>query len=314
MLLQATTDAAPNAGAWVLAGIAALAGALFMALKKKGEALDKPSIIYLLVPVPLFALISWAACHFWGKGIEAWDFLTIQLWSLIIGVAHAWLMYREVAGWRALAWVKHDSAWSWKHFGFTVLLMLAAITGLMLPGIISAELRATWSYWPATFTLLVPFLTVKAYDMYMGIPAAYYLPWYPMLDELFTYEPHPDFPKVNVRIVLANSRSGLMENISFDPNVRLERVYRWILHNHLRNEQELYYSEREGVNYVWGWHFHRQRRGWFRWQRRLDPKKTVKQCRLRAGDTLLAVRVEHLVPLDEVREQSLARGSERKND
>ncbi|MBK6341870.1 MAG: hypothetical protein IPF41_04580 [Flavobacteriales bacterium] len=310
MLLQATADSVPNAGVWVLGVLAAAAAAVFMAVKKKGEAVDRASIIYLFVPVPLFALAGWLAHRWWGAGLDAWDYLAIQVLALLVGIAHARLLYHEVFGLRVLTWPERSSAWSWKQFGFTFMLMLSAIAGILLLGVIDVSLQPAWSYWLATITMLVPFLTVKAYDMYMGIPAAVYTPWYPLLDELFTYEPHPQFPKVKVQIDLGDGRSGETENVPFDPNVRLERVYRWILHNYLRSEQELYYTERDGVNYVWGWHFHRQRRGLLRWQRRLDPKDTVRKCRLKHGDTLVAVRVESLVPLDAVREQMLRRGEE----
>lgn len=306
-MLLAAVDATSNAGTWFLGGIAAVGAVVFAAVKKKGEAVDKASLFYLLAPVPLFALVTWLAFGLFETGADAWDFLFIQVCGLLIGSVHCWLFYGSVGGRRVLTWPQRTEAWSWRHFGFTLLLLLSGIAGLLVVGALAEEMRSVWNNWPALLTLLMPFVTLKAYDMYMGIPTAVYRPWYPVLDELFTYEPHEDLPKVNIKVVLGEDRSGGLENVPFDPNVKLERVYRWILHTHLRDEQELYHSERDGVTYVWGWHFHRQKSGWFRWQRRLDPTRTVQQCKLRNGDTVLAVRDPSLAPLDTVRQEMLRR-------
>lgn len=125
---------------------------------------------------------------------------------------------------------------------------------------IDSGLQSAWNYWLATITMLVPFLTVKAYDMYIGIPVAVYTPWYPLLDELFTYEPHPQFPKVKVQIDL-DGQSGRDGERALRAQCALGTRVPLVLHNYLRTEQELYYTERDGVNYVWGWHFHRQHAG-----------------------------------------------------
>lgn len=60
------------------------------------------------------------------------DYLAIQVLALLVGIAHAWLFYNEAFGIRVLTWPQRSSTWSWKHFGFTFMLMLSAIAGILL--------------------------------------------------------------------------------------------------------------------------------------------------------------------------------------
>ena len=310
LLLQVApnTPTADHAGAYVLGGLTVFGALVIAWMKQRAEGIDKPSLLYALVPVPVFALVTWLAISMRGDWLDAIDFLILQIAAFLLGILHCVLFYREVGGWRALAWPKRERPWSWPQFWFTMALVLCAMIGIMVVDFLGGlpPLSHGWNYFPALFTFLVPFLWIKAYDAYLNIPVAEFTPWYPPLD-LFTYEQHEKFPKVTVKLMMEEDKTGRIDSVPFDPNVRFELVYRWILHTYLNTEPEMYYSERDGRTFVWGWHFHRQHRSWLRWRRRIDPALTVTRCRLKDGDVVIAMRDPRQEPLESVREAIVQR-------
>lgn len=304
------TGTSINAEGLLLGALSATGAVVFAWAKKRKEGLDQPTLFYALLPVPLFAVASWFACAVFGSErfpLKAFDFIALQFIALGLGIAHVIFFYRAVGGWRALDWPVRSRDWSWRHFGFTGLLVLAAMVGIMVACLFDfTGVEKGWNYFPALFTFLVPFIWVKAFDSYLDIPVAVYRPWFPVMD-YFTYEPAKEFPKATVRLVFDAETSGRFEDVPFDPNKPVEVVYRWVLHTYLQEEPDTYYTEREGTTYVWGWHFHRQRTSWFRWNRRIDPAKSFKKSRLRAGDTIIALREPEPEPLVTVRQEMIQR-------
>ena len=306
LLLAASTDHRSSTDAWWLGFLVAIGAGVFVWAKKRNEGIDQPSLIYALVPIPYFAFFTWMAVILWSgeaKSSSAFDFLMLQIVALILGIAHVVMFYREVAGWRALSWPKRTRDWSWPHFGYTLLLMLSGMVGIMVADVLPfTGVDEGWDYFTALLTFLVPFLWVKAFDVYLAIPVAEYRPWYPTL-EFFNYEPHEKFPKVTVRVFFEERNSGRIEHVPFDPNKPFEHVYRWVLHIYLQDQPETYYSERDNATYVWGWHFHRERTSWLRWNKRIDPERSFLQGKLRDGDTVIALRDPKLEHLETVREE-----------
>ncbi|MBK9538042.1 MAG: hypothetical protein IPO12_04745 [Flavobacteriales bacterium] len=310
-----TTNPPTDLSAWFLGAFAALGVGIVAFLKKKGRAVDQPSLLYALVPAPYFAIIGYLVHWFLGKNPSAIDFLLMQVAALMLGIAHVLLFYPRAGRAPILAWPVRDRAWDWKHFWFTLLLVLAGVSGLLVAQILPHGGNEPWRvvrYIPALLTFLVPFLWIKAFDAWAVIPVPVYRPWFPILDDLFIYEPDERLPKVNVRVVFEEGKAARIKEVPFDPNVRVERVYRWILHTYFAQEPDTYYREDTGRTFVWGWHFHRQKRG-LRPGRRLDPMRTVHQTGLRAGDTLIVVRDTVLEPLEAVREEMLARTKAKEN-
>lgn len=282
-----------------------MAGAAAVGLAAGRKRLDQSTLIYVLLPVPLFLLLSWLAILVFdptGARTDALDFLALQVASLLLGIVHVRLFYHELSGWRALHWPVQGRNWSWMHFGFTLLLMFMGCIGIMIADVLTVDVERGWNYFPALLCFLVPFLWVKAYAQYTGIPQALYTPWYPAMD-YFTYEPHPKFPKVNLRLVFGADMEGEVPEVPFDRYKRFDYVYRWVLHTHLHDQPDTYYTEKDDRVQVWGWHFHRQRTSWFRWNRRIDPARTFKQNRLRDGDTVIALRDPKMEFLDVIRTQ-----------
>ncbi len=300
LLLQDISSPETPAEYWWLGALAAMGTAVFTWFRKRGEGVDQATMLYALVPIPFFALCAWAATAI-GKAssdpLMAYDFLALQLFALLAGIAHAVLFHREVAGWRALLWPERTRRWSWSHFWFTILLLLSAMIGIMLASVLPfTGVVKGWQLFPALLTFLVPFLWVKAFDLYIGIPVAVYRPWYPTL-EYHNYEWSPKFPKATLRLVFDDDRELVVENVPFDREFPFESMFQWVLHADLQDEPDTYYAEQGNATYVWGWHFHRQRTSWFRWNRRIDPLRTFCQSRIRNGDTIIALRdpkQEHL--------------------
>jgi hypothetical protein len=306
-LLQASTqDPGASAEAWLLGGLSLVGAGIFAWARKRKEGLDQPTLWYALLPIPLFALFTWGVVALFSSpaiALQAYDFLALQIIALGLGIAHVIFFYKEVGGWRALDWPVRTRSWSWPHFGFTAVLVLSGCIGVLVAGLIPfMHVERSWQYFPALLTFLVPFIWVKALDSYLDIPVAVYRPWFYTL-EYFNYETHPKFPKATINIVLDEENTGNVEDVPFDPNKPFENLYRWVLHTYLQDQPDTYSTERDGTNYVWGWHFHRQRSSWFRWNKRIDPKRTLKQNRLRNGDTIIALRDPKLEVLEVVRSQ-----------
>jgi|GEM_PF-2559100 len=303
MLLADTYPIAPEV---LLVSLAATGAAGLVIVRKR---IDQPTLLYLLAPIPLFALFTWLAVVVFdpdGDSLKAFDFLALQIVALGLGIAHVIFFYREVAGWRALDWPVRSSVWSWQHFGFACLLLFAGCIGVMLADVLQfTNVENGWNYFLALLTFLVPFIWVKALDQYMTIPQAVYRPWYPTLD-YFTYEPHEKFPKATIHIVLDDVEADIAD-VPFDPNKPFEQVYRWVLHTYLQDQPDTYYVEKDHEVNVWGWHFHRARTGWFRWNKRIDPQRTFRKGRLRNGDIIIALRDPQLEHIDVVRAEAQKR-------
>ncbi|MBK7086155.1 MAG: hypothetical protein IPH53_16415, partial [Flavobacteriales bacterium] len=115
----------------------------------------------------------------------------MQVAAFILRVAHVLLFYPREA--RApLCMAGEGTGWDWKHFGSRCFscLRVSAVTIVLVP--LPHGGNEPWRvvrYIPALLTFLVPFLWIKAFDAWAVIPVPVYRPWFPILDDLFIYEP-----------------------------------------------------------------------------------------------------------------------------
>ncbi len=267
---------------------------LFMMLFFRGKPnIDKKQVIkYVLLITFVFLLCT--VFVFSNDNAAFTNYISIQIFSLLMGIGHCWLMY---------TWCKWSSRESfWTELWFTTFITSAACTIFLLVAtfLIKADEMERNSvvlwYSTAFIPFLLPYLVLKSFDFAWNIPPRAFKLWYhPLTDEI----PDPleydlaDHMKV-IALELQPRKDGIARNIKVKAPERMELGHyfmSFVEQYNIRNPEETISVTSEDDT-AHGWIFY-LKTSWYKKATVFDADMTFNDNAIRENDTIIAERVKY---------------------
>jgi|JI10StandDraft_1071094.scaffolds.fasta_scaffold97348_3 hypothetical protein len=267
---------------------------VLMVMIRSKPGIDKKQVLkYSLLMILVFGLCT--IFVFTNDSSVLTNYILIQVFSLLMGIAHCWLMYI----W--FKWTSRDSFWP--EMWFTTFITLLACTAFMLFGTYfmfgsdPAE-KKSWVLWFGTgfIPFLIPYFVLKSFDFNWSIPQNQYKLWYhPLTDDI----PDPmqydlaDHMKV-IAIELDPNEKTVTKNIKVKAPERMELGHyfmSFIEQYNLRNPEEPI-ELRDSDGMAQGWIFYLKTK-WYKSAKVFDADMTFNDNTIRENDTIVAERVKY---------------------
>ena len=260
---------------------------LTMSRVKEAKKFKKVTVIYLIVAALCFGITALTGFVCLKDGLVSFYYI-IQVFFLIIGVLHVYLLYR------ILPWASKNK-FLWEFLFSVAIGGFGAIFFLLVYNFLLNEHSLQYILLTAITWFFIPFFFMQAFNRYLEIPACIYRKWYYPVGKDIADPLDSELVSLLVVSFVFHKKMNDPEITTFRAKAPAHMVFGRLFYYFLNDYNE---RHREGpIEYLdqdhhpHGWVFH-HKPNWLGMKRYIDPDLIITDNHIRENSVIICQRVK----------------------